>query len=1041
MNSDKFLSAVADYYISASNRGEIDLSEVCLVFPNKRAAIFFRRYFKQCLIDAPKTDKERITFIPDINTIGAFYERFYGGEIADRIQLQFVLYKAYCKVLSDRGFADRIKTFDRFAFLGDMILSDFDDIDKEMANAHDVYANIERYNEISSNFLTEEQIEVLRTIWGKDLVSGLESRNGDKNERLWNHVKDADETKDGKASHTFIRFWQILNPLYDEFKKLLEAEGLAYPGLVSSEVARNICSHSDLDDLPFRRIGFVGFNMVNTSLAKMMKHLQSHDAADFFWDLLPSLPYAKRAGERIAKLSEAFPMPAAYVPPVYNISECKIVVYGVPSNTLQAKAAGGVIEHWKSQFVDTSVPDNTVVVLPDQSLLSPMLNALPKDLGTVNITMGLSYRDTPFATLLRTIVSLHLRCREIYGENYFFHEDISALIANPNMRAIALDSCLAIKAYLDHFHQYNVSADRLCETIRKTGVDAAGVLTPGAEALLCIFTVVPRLNDINLSRQYISNLMTALNKALQQSADKVNSNAHEVKVLNAYQQAIDHVFECIDRYRIKTLSEGSIFGMLERLLAVNTLNMSGTPLSGLQIMGVLETRAIDFENVIIMSMNEDVYPRRNRIHSLIPQFIRSAYMLPTAGDSEQEYSYYFFRLFSRSKRVVCLYDSRTSGSGNGAMSRYLLQFQHLYPQAKISFETCSLFAKQTEERKIVIRKADVIDELNAFKSNGPDAINLSASALKKYRKCRLAFYLEYVKRVREDDTPVAFMDAATYGNVMHHVLQNLFKEQRPGDNPVVITEQVIDKMKKANILDRVKREINKLYHQNSFKHTDRLPAESLILAEIMSEFIMEVLERESLYIKEYGTFDFVDAEESVTTQWAVTKKNTVNFRFDIDRHDILDHTTHRFVDYKTGSDDTAVKSIAGLFSTEKSQSNDAAFQLLTYAAAYSDIKQVKYNIRPALYRLKAVMSDKSKIDDDALTLTEGSGKSKITQTLVWVNHGEIPKWQQEFRENLEKMIDSIFSEDEDFTQTTEIENCRYCSFLQMCSRIVPDKNR
>jgi hypothetical protein len=1033
MNSDKFLWAVADYYFKAAQSGKIDISELCLVFPNKRAAIFFRRYFVKRIEDTSTDIQNRISFVPNIMTIGAFHERFYSNEIADRIQLQFILYKAYCNVLTDRGLSDKIKTFERFAFLGDMILTDFDDIDKEMIDADELYVNLERYNEISSKYLSEDQIEVIQSIWGKDIISGLEDRKSSDDEGLWNHER---------TSQKFLKFWQILNPLYKEFRKLLEERKLAYPGQVSREIAQIICKGDGLKAMPFHRLGFVGFNIVSASLEKMMAYLRDNNAADFFWDLLPDIPYAERAGAYIRKLNHTFPMPEGYVPPTDNIQDCRIMVYGIPSNSLQAKAAGGVLDHWKNStdangnsLIKTYLPDNTVIVLPDQSLLSPMLNALPQKLGTVNITMGLSYRDTPFATLLRAIVSLHIRSHEIYHEDHFFHEDISTLIANPNMRAIALDSCLAIRAYLDRYHQYNVSAERLRNEIRKTGTNADGTLTPGAEALLCIFDVVPNKNSLSEAQRYISNLMTALNNALRSTGSNINKNAHEVKVMRAYQEAIDHVFNCIEQYSIKNLSESSIFGMLERLLAVSTLNMSGTPLSGLQIMGVLETRAIDFENVIVMSMNEDVYPRRNRQHSLIPQFLRSAYHLPTTGNAEQEYSYYFFRLFSRSKRVVCLYDSRTTGSGNGAMSRYLLQIQHLYPQAKIAFETCSLFAKQTDDRIIKIKKADVERELEEFKTKGDDKPNLSATALKQYRKCQLAFYLKYVKRVREDDEPTAFMDAATYGNVMHHVLKDLFvnrRKDKTSNTPVEINAEAISVMKKDDILGRVKREINWLYHQNSFKTTDRLPAESLILSEIMSEFINSVLDRELQYIKQYGNFYFFEAENKIIEQWEVKPGLKVNFRFDIDRHDILNDGTHRFVDYKTGGDKTEISSIEGLFQTTKKTSNDAALQLLTYAAAYSDLRKATHKIRPSLYRLKAAMTENIDVDDDWLILSTGK------ERLEWVNDGKMPDWQKTFRNELENMISSIFDGKGYFEQTTEIENCRYCPFLQMCSRIVPE---
>jgi hypothetical protein len=1051
MCREKFLHAVADYYVKASIKGDVDLSQLCLVFPNKRAAIYFRSYFKQQVTKYAANNKSFITFIPDINTIGAFNERFSEKRVTDNIELIFILYKAYCSVIKERGLEPM--AFDRFAFWGYMMLSDFDDIDKEMADAHSLFTNIQRYNEIGSYFLTPEQLEVVESIWGKETAANMQS----KSDRFWKHInQDADLDEDGKEkpSTKFLKLWQILDPLYTEFNRLLKEYGnIGYPGLVSREIT-DIIRNTGLDQLPFKHVGFVGFNMVSTSQAKLMQSLQNRSAADFFWDLLPAdQMYAARAGRRIAALNKAFPMPKDFSYPGYDIDKCEIDVYAVPSNSLQAKATGNILQRWKDKdFYQTIHPDNSVIVLPEPALLSSVLNSMPvENIGPVNITMGLSYRETPFASLLHAIVSLHMRCRYIHDKPHYFHEDITAIITHPNLRAVALKSCLALKDYLDRYHQYNVPADVLRDMIKRVRLPRKVQLSPdeilshgkqelqqiyGADALSCIFCDVPDYRDVSQIKVYIDNLMAALSRAVQIANENINTNAHEVKVLDAYKEAIDHVFDCLHTYRISA-PQGSIFAMLDRLLAVSTLNMSGTPLSGLQIMGVLETRALDFENVIVLSMNERIYPRRNRQHSLIPQLLRRAYGLPTTADTEQEYSYYFFRLFSRARRVICLYDSRTSGAGNGAMSRYLLQFKYLESPIKVNYHSCSMFAKQGAERIIVVKKDDnVLAELDAFKSLGPDKLNLSATALKKYRSCKLHFYLEFVKRMREDDTPVAFMDAKTYGSVMHNVLQQLFESQR--STPQSTLPVLIDKNtkwdNKDGILRRVKEEINKLYHQDTYKgRLDYMPAESILLADIMADFIEKILNKEVKYIENNGPFQYVAAEESVVQQWQITPKHKVNFRLDIDRHDILNSGVHRFVDYKTGNDTPHISSISSLFSPNDESSNDACLQLLIYSAAYSDIKNAQFNIQPSIYQLKSAFTDNGMFEKDALTL------SQKNIPVIWTNVGQVPDWQQEFRERFEDMINEIFNPEVPFTQTNNIENCRFCKFLQMCARVVPER--
>lgn len=1021
MGKDKFLAAVADYYLTAAN---VDLSELCLVFPNKRAALFFKDYFEK--------QAKGTVIIPETMTIGAFNETFSSKPIADHIELMCMLYSAYSRVLARRG--QQPKDFDRFAFWGNMMLTDFDDIDAEMVDAKSLFENIVNINEINSYYLTDEQLEVISSIWGEQAASAYQT----KSERLWQHIPDENNEK---TSDRALKLWQLLEPIYTEFHKILEEKQLVYPGLLSREITHNV-TKIDLNELPFKRIGFVGFNRVNLSLAKLMDYFKANNMADFFWDILDAdLKFCEKAGSQIASLNKHFKMPAGYIHPDYNFDDCDIRVYAVPSNTLQAKSAGNIIENWQ-ELIDVKRPDNTAIILPDPSLLSPMLSSLPSTLECVNITMGLSYKETPFAAMLRSVIFMHSYCKYIKDRPYYHYEAINTLISHPDLKAISHKACLAIKSHIDANHEFYVHADVLKNIIKEcaSGEDADAKDVAGAEAMMSIFDDVDDDRDIAKVKKYIETLVDNLITALKMPCNDICNNAFELDVLTAYQEAIEHVFDCFERYKIVKVSQGSIFSMLERLLATSTLNMIGTPLSGLQIMGVLETRAIDFENVILMSMNESVYPRRNHQHSLIPQILRRAYYLPASDDMEQEYSYYFFRLFSRSKRVICLYDSRVNGAGNGAMSRYLLQMKHLNSEKEIYFGACNLLAANNEPRKITIEKNHkVMAELQAFKSKGDDALRLSASALKKYRSCKLEFYLQYVKRVRDDDEPLAYIDSATYGSVMHKVLQELFEKYTEKNGPV-IDKIALTEMRGSDgyVLGLVKRYLNEFYHKGKYTDVDKMPAESIILAEIMAEFIEGVLHKES--ISDALPFEFCEAENGITFEWQVSDKHKVNFRFDVDRHDKLNEKLHRFIDYKTGSDKPNFKSIEELFSPKDSESNDACFQLLTYAAAYSAYKKPDFDIQLSLYQLMKAVDTTSAFykNGDWVRMYDRDKKVDINP-IIWKNSGKIPEWQEEFNKRLADFIDEIFDEKIPFSQTDEIENCKYCKFAPMCARIIQDK--
>jgi hypothetical protein len=381
-----------------------------------------------------------------------------------------------------------------------------------------------------------------------------------------------------------------------------------------------------------------------------------------------------------------------------------------------------------------------------------------------------------------------------------------------------------------------------------------------------------------------------------------------------------------------------------------------------------------------------------------------------------------------------------NGAGNGAMSRYLLQMKHLNSEKEIYFGACNLLAANNEPRKITIEKNHkVMAELQAFKSKGDDALRLSASALKKYRSCKLEFYLQYVKRVRDDDEPLAYIDSATYGSVMHKVLQELFEKYTEKNGPV-IDKYALNKMRGSDgyVLGLVKRYLNEFYHKGKYTDVDKMPAESIILAEIMAEFIEGVLHKES--ISDALPFEFCEAENGITFEWQMSDKHKVNFRFDVDRHDKLNEKLHRFIDYKTGSDKPNFKSIEELFSPKDSESNDACFQLLTYAAAYSAYKKPDFDIQLSLYQLMKAVDTTSAFykNGDWVRMYDRDKKVDINP-IIWKNSGKISEWQEEFNKRLADFIDEIFDEKIPFSQTDEIENCKYCKFAPMCARIIQDK--
>lgn len=1052
-DSPKFLKSVARFLYESGS----DLSDWCIVFPNKRAAIFFR-YYLRGLADQP-------IIFPETMTVGAFLSRLNddGPEEADNVELMFILYRAYRQVMSNHGLEPR--EFDRFAFWGDMMLADFNDIDSALADPEKVYVNLERLKEIAANYLSDEQLDVIREIWGDETVAQL---SADAEESFWKHIP-ADKT--GSMSGRFVRLWQLLGDIYTRFVSLLRDRRLVYPGLMQRQVMESI-RRKGADEFPFAHVAFVGFSQTSNAVIKIMDRFERLAMASFFWDLIPAdNSFAGDSGRTVAALARRFPMPEGFSADSSEMPSVDII--SVPSNFLQAKVAGKVIGRLAERgALHTSIPDNSVIVLPDANMLPPVLHSLSDSLGDINITMGLQYRQTPFATLLRTLVSMHIRSRIICNQTSYFFEDVNALVSNPQLQSLMPRDCAAMRGYLRRFKAYNYSSADLssvagAEQLAPFFADIDNSSDPALirAYLYCIFNTLEDAENALIERRRAELLAVGKNPSAIPSANK----SIEGMVLNAYREATDHIFDCLNRYGVTELGEGHVLGMIEKLLLANMLHMSGTPLSGLQVMGILETRALDFDNVVILSMNERIMPQRTYQRTFIPQQLRRAYGLPTSDDAEREYAYYFYRLLSRSKRVTCIYDGRIIGLKSAGPSRYLLQLQNLAPAQKVRSFSISMSTITAPERTISIRKSpDALKRLALFKD--PDSgFNFSASALKKFRKCPLRFYLDSVCRLNSDNDPTEYIDPATYGTVLHAVLQDIFQEitAGPSDTKSWSAEvhpgdllQIVGN--REGLLERIRAKIDLKWHNGRFEHRlDSMPGESLIVADLMYDYISEVLRFETRRARQIP-FAFIGAEYVISSsgkkknspQWKASPSHTVNVRLDIDRLDATDSGL-RFVDYKSGGDSNIVSSIEGLFSEAYNDSNDAAFQLLFYSMLYCDLKKHKGDIIPELYRIPAILVDDGTEkashyipDSDYASSVAELKKFGYTglylnkRRLVWKGRpqGEDDRWMLDFRSYVAETIDTIFDPSIPFNQCQDPANCEHCGYLNLCRRQPPKRS-
>lgn len=972
-----FLKQVAQIYADYEQQS---LPHYCFVFPNKRSATFFR-YFLEGMLQKP-------VVLPDIKTITDLVSDFSPLVEASRYDQLFTLFNQY------RRFNRTDIEFDRFLFWADMIVNDFNDVDRYLVDPEKLFVNLRRVKEISSNYLTDEQLSVIRRYWGEEHPSAH-------SERFWNHLGDKDSHT--PLRHKFVRLWEIMLPLYRAFTESLAEKGMATQGMLYRLAAENVSPDSQFTLMHWRYI-FVGFNILSTSELYLFKRLKLRDMADFYWDCNPGVfsGPAERAATFIRRYEREFksryPLPEE---PITTLPHIDIV--GVPSNTAQAKYAGITLQQWIDRGIisNTANPIDTAVVLPDEQLFIPALHSIPPAIGNINVTMGFPMRLTPTAALMRSIISLQLRMRhrESADDAAFFHADVTSLLEKPLLHALNPKGADALS--------------RLALKERWFHIPYQAIITHIPQ-LAPIFTPITSLSDTAAIAAYIDRVCDFLTNSLPQ-ADKMQH-----RFIESYRRESAALFNAASRDGIP-MTATAFFRLIERVINSSSVNFTGEPLSGLQIMGVLETRSLDFRNIIMLSMNERIFPRKHYSRSFIPESLRKAYGMATIEFQETMFAYYFNRLIGRATNVTLLYDARNSGGiRNNEKSRYLTQMLYLrsnHPDAANITHSLGLFpTRRFEPQPIAIKKDKrIMAILNQYREGGPKS--LSASLLNAYVNCPLCFYLRFIEGYNPPNELVDYMDSSTYGTILHNVVQQFYEVIAHGFPAVINASMIQPHLNQAStLIDRlVVKNINLHYHHLSDRLVESTPlvGESLIIGKVIEQSVRYILAHDITLTP----FTYRDNEMLNQTAIPVNDDLTVNFKHYVDRVDEVDGVL-RFIDYKTGVDEITTSSIAELFDKNKTEHAKVILQLMLYCHIYRHDTGFTGPIRPEVYKTQTISVN---------------GVQPIT-----VNKQPLLDYRTiypEFVKELNALIEEIFNPDIPFTPAPEKcrENaCRFCNFKALC---------
>ncbi len=979
-----FLEEIADKLLA---EGGDDPGRIKLVFPNRRAGLFLRKAL------AKKISKP--VWAPEIYSLEDFLFRYTNQQMADKLTLVYEMYNSYRKVNPEA------ESLEKFFFWGEVLVGDFEDIDQYLVEPEHLFRSIQTQKELDEAFayLGEEERKVIQSFW-KSFVPKASNDQGH-----------------------FLRTWQMLLPVYADYRESLRQKNLAYKGMVYRHIAEEC--REDRFEPGDGVFWFAGFNALTAAEELILKYFVREADARIFWDLdeYYVAPEHQESGQffrhyqKDTLLSQTFPeeLPSGFTQPK------EIEAIGVSLEIGQAKYVGQQLTQLAAD--PGWVPEETVVVMPAEHFLFPVLNSLPETIGQVNITMGYPLKDTPLFGLLDAVLDMRKNARLRQEREAWSYRDVLSILRHPYVFSTVPEEA---SRWIG-----NIERDNLVFLHRED-------FSTSGKLLQTLF--VSGENPLS----HLVALLELLYETLQE-------NELELEYLLQFHQQL---------IRLQTLLsaddtwEVSLFQKLFRKVAQSVrIPFSGEPLRGLQLMGVLETRNLDFKRVIVLGMNEGNWPAEASTQSFVPYNLRKGFGLPTYDQQDAFYSYLFYRLLQRADKVTFLYNTSNETNLKGEMSRLLYQLKY-ETQHDITFRSLSSDVAIALPKPIVIDKTDAVMEvLEAYLSKdgdnekpivdrsidrahlsgepenyGPSIMDhglnyrLSPSAINTYLDCRLRFFYRHVAKLYEPDEVQEEIDPAVFGNILHYALEFLYGDFIKAKGSEKIEVQDFDALLKG-VPAAIRKAFNEHYQMGEGKEF-RAEGRNLIAQSIASKLTLEILKND----KAYAPFEIVGLElDDLSVDFPISDgKGKVKLKGIIDRVDRKGDLL-RVMDYKSGADNKVFFGVDSLFDREHPKRNKAAMQTFYYGMLYLHQHPVAEETRvlAGLYNSRELFNDNFQVELE-LKSEDQRGKG----TLIT----DIRPYLANFAVGLRTVLEEIFDPSVPFNQTQDQKKCKNCPYNSICHR-------
>ena len=979
------------------NNYKHDLSKLVVLFPSLRARAFFN--------DALSATSEQTIWQPYYTSIDEVMERASGLKRVDQIRLLSELYKVYAQVFEN-------VTFDHFYHWGCMLLSDFNMIDRYMVDAKLLLVNISDLKELEADvsYLTQEQKDIIKSFWSN-------FQNKQEIEDLTEHKK------------RFLKMWKALPFIYNTFRDNLLKEHIGYPGLIYRTAAERIKNNESVDIEPKRFI-IAGFNALSKSEQILFSHLATREhGAEFYWDydeyyVKANDDNAKNNGHEAGMfLSQNIKRyPNAHPISTDNLAKKKehISATACVSNIAQVKHIGKILESIPNEELNK----DTAIVLTDENLLIPLLHALPERVKKVNVTMGFPLKNTLAYSLIEILITLQSHSRTKDNAACFYHKDVTQLLSHPYIA----DTC----GNVAHSKIKEIIAKRVVMIEETFLTDITIKDDDNKEQKLRAKTLLSKLfvhvkqkeeqdkdsvdnKSWNRLAEYITDILNTISEYnhTEDSGDGRDRNSeHRLLAI----EEITKLANMIERCNIP-LSIDTFVSLLRRHLQTVSIPYEGKPLDGLQVLGILETRNLDFKNVIILSMTDANFPGNHTNQaSLIPYNLRYAYDMPTPEQHEAMYAYYFYRLLQRAKRVHMLYCSRADEKSTGECSRYIYQLDFEY--GGIEKRTLGVDLSIEDETSIVVEKrGEVMEALMRYTDNNLKP-RLAPTALFKYVECPLKFYFSSIAELRTRNELTDKMDALAIGDIVHKTMETLYKKHDIVGklNPMSDIEKLRNSEIVEPVVDMV---IGKILYKNPNATIDDFSGDTQLVREIIIKYIIDGI---MYYDTKRSGFTVTNLEEEIAYRHETKHGLKVKLFGIADRIDTLSDNTKQIIDYKSGyKPHLEFSSIDSLFDGTPEQRISNVFQTLLYSMIVH--KNDNIDTKPSLfYASQMLLKDEY---SPLLKLTDINPPQEIT------NYAMV---SERYEERLKELLDELFDSETPFKQVENRDACTRCDYNRICKR-------